>query len=202
MIDQAVASPSDVKVDLTSNTIQPLVEISPTLEQGRALDLKPLYISLGLEPSAIFPKFGGFTDPAERRFGAKKAVFDSAIRGSGKYADRIWFFRGGSFVEYIEKPDGRDECSNFKPILGNWPDPKAPTLNWPTAFQNGIDAVLCGRGLHDGILWFFAGSQYLRYNLTTNQLEGGPTPILHPRAGAPFPCLWPGHRRRHPRHWR
>ncbi len=189
MNDQSVLIPSngkDVKIDPTPNKIQPLLEISPRLEQDRALDLKPLYISLGLEPSAISTKFGGFTDPAERRYGGQKAVFDSAIRGSGKYADRIWFFKGGSFVEYIEKPNGHDECSNFKPIKGNWPDPKAFASDWPTAFQNGIDAVLCGRGEFDGLVWFFAGSQYLRYNLTTNQLEGTAS-ICNPQGWRTFP---------------
>ena len=83
----------------------PLFEVSPTLAESRELGIKPLMISLGLDPSAFAPELGGFSDPGQSPDAQRKAVFDTAVRGSDRCADRIWLFHGDSFVRYFEKPD-------------------------------------------------------------------------------------------------
>lgn len=153
------------------------IEIMPTLEDGRALDLAPVYISLGLEPAAFPTELGGGTDSATRDARAK-SVFDTALRGSGPWADRIWFFRGDSSFRYFEQPGGQDRHEPWARIDTNW-------SGWPPSMATGVDAALQGTGTFEGKLYFFNEGSYLRYDIQTDRVDGGPTPIGAAWRGVP-----------------
>ncbi len=157
----------------------PLFEVSPTLAESRELGIKPLMISLGLDPSAFAPALGGFTDPSQSPYAQRKGVFDTAVRGFGPFADRIWLFRGDSYVRYFEKTDARDEISESLTIAGNW-------NGFPVNFTTGVDATATGLvAPFERQLWFFSGSQYLRYDPTVDQVTVPVTPIASGWSGMP-----------------
>ena len=85
----------------------------------------------------------------------------------------IWFFRG---EEYIVYNLATDQIETGPTAITAW-------SNWPETFIGGLDAGVAGCGNYEGIGWFFKGSEYIRYNNTTNTVDGEPRPI----AGA-----WPG----------
>jgi hypothetical protein len=170
MTETTQAPAGTVRFDPAAPREQHLFQISPTLDENRALDLKPLYISLGLDRSAFKPEAGGAAAGAPSRYASPKAIFDTAIRGGRQYGDRIWFFKGDSYIRYFEKPDGNDSSDGPMPVTGNWP-------GWPNSFATGVDAALLGTGAYEGKIWFFSGSQYLRYDLATDQVDGQPRPI-------------------------
>jgi hemopexin len=158
--------------------IQPLFQISPTLEENRSSDLRPVFISLGLDPS-VFPKeLGGEPDPSENRFAAPKAVFDTALRGSGRWSDRIWLFKGDSYFRYFEKPDAHDVVEGPFPLTPNW-------SGWPASFATGIDASLQGTAAFEGKAWFFKGNQYVRYDIPSDKIEFAPRNIAGAWRGMP-----------------
>jgi hypothetical protein len=157
-----------VKID-PSKPIQPLFQISPTLEENRSSELRPVFISLGLDRSA-FKDFGGEPDRSQNRFAAPKAVFDTALRGTGRWSDRIWLFKGDSFLRYFEKKDAHDEVDGPITITQSW-------SGWPANFATGIDASLQGTADYEGKAWFFKGNQYLRYDLASDKVELAPRPI-------------------------
>lgn len=145
------------------------IEITPTLEDGRALNLSPVYISLGLEPAAFPAELGGGSASAAPG-AAAKSVFDTALRGSGQWKDRIWFFRGDSYFRYFDKPDANDSFDPWVRIDANWP-------GWPASMSTGVDAALQGTGSFEGKAYFFNESSYLRYDLQADRVDGVPTPI-------------------------
>ena len=49
---------------------------------------RPVFVSLGLEPSAFPPEFGGFTDPAQSPFSQPKGCFDCAATRAGTVQHR------------------------------------------------------------------------------------------------------------------
>jgi hypothetical protein len=153
------------------------IEIAPTLEDGRALELAPVYISLGLEPAAFPAELGGGTD-AVARSAAAKSVFDCALRGSGQWADRIWFFRGDSYLRYYEKPAGDDRYDPWSRIDAGWP-------GWPPSLATGVDAAVQGTGAFEGKAYFFKEGSYLRYDLQADRVDSGPTPIAAGWRGVP-----------------
>ncbi|HEU4324042.1 MAG TPA: hemopexin repeat-containing protein, partial [Roseiflexaceae bacterium] len=127
-------------------------------------------ISLGVEPSAFPKELGGFASSDQSSFARPKGVFDTAVRGSAQYSDRIWFFRGDSYLRYFERPDGKDKIEGLLPIASNW-------QGWPQSFSTGIDAALLGTGTFQDKIWFFKGSHYLRYDIRNDTVEFGPKPI-------------------------
>src|SRR4051812_18592721 len=101
-----------VKVDPAQQQQRHLFEISPTLDENRVLSPKPVFISLGLEPSVFPASLGGFPDPAQSPFAQRKGVFDAALRAPGPSStgrNLLWFFRGDSFFTYEEHPESEDE---------------------------------------------------------------------------------------------
>jgi hypothetical protein len=159
-----------VQMDPTRATPH-LFEVSPLLDENRDIDIKPVYISLNIEPSAFPAHVGGFSDAAQSPYARKKGVFDAAVRGTGPFADRIWIFRGDSYLEYFEGRNGKDTTGEFQPIAGNW-------NGFPASFASGIDAVVAGPvGDSDAPLGFFKGNQYLRYDPVTRQVLNPAGPI-------------------------
>src|SRR6478609_1433547 len=159
-----------VQVD-PAKPVRHLFQVSHLLEENRDTSIRPVYISLGLEPSTFPVELGGFSDAAQSPYAQKKGVFDSVVRGTGPFADRIWIFRGDSYLEYFESSDGKDITGEFRPIEGNWP-------GFPSSFVSGIDAVVAGPvGSGEAPLGFFKGSQYLRYDPVNKRMLNPAGPI-------------------------
>lgn len=159
-----------VKIDPANPRQEHFLQFSSTLDESRRLDLRPVYISLGLDPSAFPNKLGGVQNPDQSRFSLPKGVFDKALRGSEQFTDRIWFFRGDSYLRYLEGADREDRVEGPLPIAPNWGD-------WPVKFSTGIDAALQGTGAYEGKAWFFKGHEYLRYDIINDRVELGIKPI-------------------------
>lgn len=167
-----------VKVDPTRPEQHHLFRVSPTLDEARVLNPRPVYISLGLEPSAFPEELGGFSDEAQSPFAQPKSVFDAALRApgpSGSGTNLIWFFRGDSFRIYEEGAEGQDELGD--PVLLADNTGSSFTGDWPPAFVAGLDAVVQGTGNFGGKIWFFKGSQYFRVRLSDSVVDVEPTPI-------------------------
>jgi Hemopexin len=148
----------------------PLFTVSPTLAENTRVGIKPVWISLGIEPSAFPTRLGGFSDPSQSPHAQPKGAFTTALRGFGPYADRIWLFKGADYLRYFERPDGQDETSELLSIAGNW--------NVPAELATGIDATLTGTVQpYQGHVWLFRRGEYIRYDPNTDQLILGPLPI-------------------------
>jgi hypothetical protein len=170
-----------VKVDPARPEQHHLFHVSPTLDESRVLNPRPVYISLELEPSAFRAELGGFTNEAESPFGRPKSVFDSALRApnpsGGSVTNLIWFFRGDSFRIYKEGAEGQDELHEPTQLADN--TGSSFTADWPPAFAAGLDAVVQGTGPFQDNIWFFKGPRYFRIRLIGGDgaVDINPTPI-------------------------
>jgi Hemopexin/Papain family cysteine protease len=89
-----------------------------------------------------------------------------------------YFFKGGEYVHYDVAGDKVIEGS--KPLDGqHWG-------NWPAAWKLGINAAI---DYGNGNVYFFKGSQYLRYSVPAKRVDNGyPSPISGNWPG--FPAAW------------
>jgi hypothetical protein len=112
-------------------------------------------------PKAISAKWPGlFTDKIDA----------AVVWPNGK----AYFFSGAHYVRYDIAHNKVD--SGFPaPIAGNWP-------GMPAEFASGIDEVVVW---NNGKAYFFKGSQYVRYDIATDRVDSGPTPIA-----ASWPGVW------------
>jgi hypothetical protein len=93
---------------------------------------------------------------------------DAVLTGSvPPYEGHVWLFSGDQYLRY--DPNTDVVIIGAQPIAGNW--------SLPPEFTSGFDAVIHGVGDYLGIVWFFKGGQYVRYNLTTDETEFGPVDI-------------------------
>jgi hypothetical protein len=160
-----------VIVDPAKQTFQPLFQVSPTLPESVDFDVKPVRIAFDVPPAAFPARLGGFADPGQSPYAKRKGAFDSAARGFGGTADRIWFFRGSNYIRYFEHPERKDDASDWLPVQGNWP-------GLPSSFSARVDAVLTGNvPPYEGQVWLFSGDQYLRYDPNNNQVTVPARPI-------------------------
>ncbi len=173
------ATDNVVTVDPAQPEEHHLFEVSPTLDESRSLQPHPVYLSLGLPPSAFPAQLGGFPDGTPSPFSRPKSVLDSALRApsvEGAGTDLIWFFRGDSFLKYEEGPDGEDELSD--PVqLADGSGSSFAGGDWPGAFASGVDAVIQGTSGFGGKLWFFKGPRYFRIRLSDGVIDIPSTPI-------------------------
>lgn len=88
--------------------------------------------------------------------------------GTGK----AYFFRGAEYVRYSIANDAVD-AGYPKPIAGNWG-------NWPAAWTS-VDASV---KWNNGKVYFFRGSEYLRYDIVNDAVDAG-----YPKA---ISVGWPG----------
>jgi hypothetical protein len=86
----------------------------------------------------------------------------TSIWPSGK----AYFFRGSQYFRYDPKLDHVDPGYPV-PIAGHWP-------GFPSDFEEGVDAEVVWP---NGKVYFFKGNQYLRYDIASDQVDGGPAPI-------------------------
>jgi hypothetical protein len=98
---------------------------------------------------------------------------DSAVLWNN---DSAFFFKKDQFL-IVDVAKGT-VTQPPKPIVGNW-------KGWPVQWKGKIDAILpyWGEG-EKGIIFFFSGSEYLRFDVASNAVEGSPRRIVEGQ--------WPG----------
>lgn len=80
---------------------------------------------------------------------------------------KAYFFKGPQYMRYDVATDQVD-AGYPKPIAGNWP-------GLPAAFASGVDQVVVW---NNGKAYFFKGSNYVRYDIATDQVDAGyPKPV-------------------------
>ncbi|QSQ13122.1 hemopexin repeat-containing protein [Myxococcus landrumensis] len=88
--------------------------------------------------------------------------------------EKAYFFRGSEYLLYDVAAD-RVAPGYPRPIAGNWP-------GWPATWT-GVDAAV---RWPNGKVYFFRGSEYLRYDVAADKVDPGyPLPI-----SARWPGLW------------
>lgn len=98
--------------------------------------------------------YGTSTETAAQR--------DAVNWGNGK----IYFFNKSQYTRYDIANDRAD--GGFpKPIVGNW-------TGWPAAWSTGVDAAI---NWGNGKVYFFRGSQVMRYDIATDQVDQNPAAI-------------------------
>jgi hypothetical protein len=189
--DPQPASDAVVVVDPARLEEHHLFTVSPTLDESRTLKPAPVYISLGLEPSAFPEELGGFADESVSPFAQPKGVFDSALRApgpSGSGMNLIWFFRGDSFYVYTEESEANGDEEEIRgPVLLADSTGSSFAGDWPEEFVAGVDAVVQGTAGFGGKLWFFQGSRYFRLKLSDGSVDIAPRPIADGWVGVPEP---------------
>jgi hypothetical protein len=115
------------------------------------------------EASNLLPIAGNWNVPPS--FAAR---VDAVLTGSvPPYQGHVWLFSGDQYLRY--DPNSDVVIIGAQPIAGNW--------GLPPEFASGFDAVIHGVGQYLGIVWFFKGGQYVRYNLNHDVTEFGPVDI-------------------------
>ena len=89
-------------------------------------------------------------------------IFDTALNGQGSFAGKAYFFRDDLYVRYDWAANATDP--DYPASLALW--------NLPAPFHTGVDAALNGRGIFRDKAYFFRGDQYVRYDWTTEEVEG------------------------------
>lgn len=89
-------------------------------------------------------------------------------------ADNAYFFKGTQYIRY-ETKTGK-VAGPPKAISGNF------SGNWPSSWTS-VDAAV---NLDNGNVYFFRGTQYIRYNIAQGKITGNPAPIEGNFAGG-----WP-----------
>ncbi|MDP1774858.1 MAG: hemopexin repeat-containing protein [Methylobacter sp.] len=117
----------------------------------------------GADIDALDAQFAGTLYP--------RSVSPTSIWPNGK----AYFFKGAQYDRYDPKADKVDP-GYPKPIQGNWP-------GFPAGFEAGVNAaVVWGNGK----VYFFKGSQYIRYDIVADKVDAGyPKPIK-----GNWPGLW------------
>lgn len=115
--------------------------------------------------------------------GMKEAGFDRDLDGAVYWGDwRLYFFKGEQFVLFDLRVNKVKEGAPW-PIAsqGNWGGMQN------AGFGADVDAGV-NWGSHE-LLYFFKGDQYIRFNMSTNHMDGnGSGPIYNPRDSD----VWPG----------
>lgn len=88
---------------------------------------------------------------------------------------RAYFFRGSEYLRYDIAADRVDQLP--RPIAGYWP-------GWPADWKDGIDGCV---NWGNGIVYFFKGANFIRYDLNLDRVTRDPTPIASAWGNWPFP---------------
>ena len=97
---------------------------------------------------------------------------DAAAWGGPSYPDLLYFFKGGNVIRMNRNVNWAVDQGSMSLQQGGWGSAIGTWLS------NGCDAALHGIGTkYDGMVHFFKGSEYIRHNLNTGQLDAGPIPI-------------------------
>ena len=108
--------------------------------------------------------------------GWPQSWWEGSIQGAVAHgAQWIYFFRGSEYLRYDMIAD-RVSDGYPRPIAGNWP-------GWPAAWADGVDGCI---GWSNGLVYFFKGANYIRYDMNTDRVTKAPSPI------SPAWGNWPG----------
>jgi pimeloyl-ACP methyl ester carboxylesterase len=95
-----------------------------------------------------------------------KGDIDAALNGMGKYAGKVYFFKGDKYIRY----DWRSEKVDQGAVpIASW--------NFPPDFKSNLDAALNGMGKYAGKVYFFKGDKYIRYDWRSEKVDQGAVPI-------------------------
>src|SRR6476660_2841097 len=153
--------PPDERLALTGTVGEGHVFTTVSAQRGEvmAIDLKPIFISLGLPRSA-------FSAGVQEEGRGK--IFNSTVGGGTIFPGVVWIFMG---EDYIRLNLRTNELSGPQTIAANWGSGR-----WPSTFASGVQAAVSFTN-EPTLVWFFKGSQYVRYNLSSDVVEGGPADI-------------------------
>jgi hypothetical protein len=153
--------PPDERLALTGTVGEGHVFTTVSAQRGEvmAIDLKPIFISLGLPRSAF---------SADVQEAGRGNIFDAAVGGGTTFPGVVWIFMGEDYVRLNLRTN---ELSGPQTIAANWGSGR-----WPSTFASGVDAAVSFTN-EPALIWFFKGSQYVRYNLASDVVEGGPIDI-------------------------
>lgn len=87
---------------------------------------------------------------------------DAAINGYGKYAGKLYLFKGTEYVAF-------DWATNK---LDGGPRSLAAGWNLPAPFDTGFDTVVNGEGSSLGKVFFFKGDKYVRFHWDPWHVDG------------------------------
>lgn len=90
-------------------------------------------------------------------------------------SQRAYFFRGGEYLRYDIAADRVDQLP--RPIAGFWP-------GWPVAWNDSIDGCV---NWGNGLVYFFKGANFIRYDLNQDRVTREPTQISAAWGNWPFP---------------
>lgn len=158
--------PTNQEIELTgaSGAQHVFSTVARERDEASPIELRPTYISLGLPTTAFKPEFGGTADAC---------MFDAAVGGGTITPGVVWFFNGDSYRTYTLPYDGRpDELSEPKNIHANWAKGE-----WPRPYANGVDAAVTFTS-QPQYVWFFLNNTYMRYDLQSDVMAGGPHTII------------------------
>jgi hypothetical protein len=118
----------------------------------------------------IDPNWRGFPPAFRTGIDAGMVAISHGLEG------QAWFFKGSNYLRYSL---GADAVTNpSQSIAENW-------HGFAASFGHDLDATIHGVGDFVGMLWFFKGSEYLRYNLAVDMVDIGPVPIAERWNGWP-----------------
>jgi GMP synthase-like glutamine amidotransferase len=86
---------------------------------------------------------------------------DAALCGQGSNSGYIYFFKGGQYARYSWQSGSVDLVAS----LTDW--------GFPDPFSGGVDAAVNGQGQSASKAFFFKGSEFLRYDWDTKQVDPG-----------------------------
>lgn len=88
---------------------------------------------------------------------------DAAFNGYDEYRGKLYFFKGDQYVRY--------DWARRKVDAG--PKPIGEAWCLPPPFDQGVDAVVSGEGPYLGKLYFFKGTQYVRFKWKPTYQQDG-----------------------------
>ncbi|HWT25772.1 MAG TPA: hemopexin repeat-containing protein [Solirubrobacteraceae bacterium] len=104
-------------------------------------------------------------------------MLDAMLAGEGRYKGKAYAFRNGSYARFDW---AKDRCDDAYP---------AAVAAWqlPGGMVSRIDDAVSGRAAYEGKAYFFAGSEYARYDWTADRMDPGyPQPLAAWKLPHPF----------------
>ena len=89
--------------------------------------------------------------------------FDAVLNGNGKYAGKVYFFKGDSYIRFDWNKDSADTGYPVK-IADGW-------NNLPEQFRTGLGTAIDGFGPFSGKAYMFKGNDYVRYDWAKDLAE-------------------------------
>ena len=176
--------PPDERLALTGTVGEGHVFTTVSAQRGEvmAIDLKPIFISLGLPRSAFS------ADVQDARRGN---IFDATVGGGTTFPGVVWIFMGEDYIRLNLRTNELNRPQTIAPIgvVGDGHRHSPSGVHAAVSFTN-----------EPTLVWFFKGSQYVRYNFVLRRRRGRSGRYCAKLAGlARLVQLWSGCRDPGPR---